>query len=275
VQVFLSLQVVGLIENRGELLDLYGNFTDIDAVEYDFQLTTSEQDYMISYCNQTGKLIYDDVELNLTSSDFSVVGDKLSIWLPLLSAEEIYETLSVTSTYIKFNFSEDPEDLVYFSDVAPNPPLEININAPNIGFVGESIQFDAFVYPLTGTPPYIYHWNFGDQGISIELDPTHVYTKAGVYLYTFMVTDRAGTTAYDSGFITIYELKKTFIFGRYTNWTTEDGLTTIDAARLWTLQFKQFKLELITPPDTITFSDDWVGLKIKQFIVGFFEVVTL
>ena len=93
---------------------------------------------------------------------------------------------------------------MYLSDVAPNPPLVIyDAYASNIGSIGENIQFNGSVVPLTGQPPYTYHWDFGDQSSSTQLNPTHIYTKAGVYTYTFTVTDQAGNTDRETGTITI------------------------------------------------------------------------
>jgi hypothetical protein len=206
-----SLQVKGNIENRGKIIDPESEdfFEFIDAVEYGVQLITSDEDYMISYSNGSGQLLYGMEQINLTSSDFSIVGGTLSITFSLVSADEVYEELIVTTTFIKVDFTaleeEGFEDFVYLSDIAPNPPLEIiEAYAPNIGSVGETIQFNGSVQPLTGQPPYQYHWDFGDQGTpSTQLNPTHVYTSPGVYTYTFTVTDQAGDSASETGKITI------------------------------------------------------------------------
>jgi hypothetical protein len=206
-QATLSLQVKGNIENRGTILDMNNvdNLTALDTVEYEFQLTTSEQDYSVSYSNKTGQLAYGDQQINLTSSDFSVLGNTLSIFFKLTSTNETYTSLNVTSTYIKANLSAvDSSGLVYLSDVAPNPSLAIyDASASNLGSVGESIQFNASIEPLTGQPPYTYHWDFGDKSTSTQLSPTHAYKKAGVYTYNFTATDNAGATAFQSGNITI------------------------------------------------------------------------
>jgi hypothetical protein len=206
-QAILNLQVKGNIENRGKIIDYNSeDIFDLNAVEYGFQLTTSEQDYSVSYSNETGQLVYGNEQINLTSSDFSVVGDTLTITFSLISAGEIYENLSVTSTYIKANLSSiESAGLVYLSDVAPNPQLMIfEAYASNIGSIGENIQFNGSVEPLTGQPPYAYRWDFGDQSSpSTQLNPTHTYAKAGVYTYTFTVTDNADAAASQSGTITI------------------------------------------------------------------------
>ncbi len=209
-QATVSLQVKGNIENRGKIIDPESEdfFEFIDAVEYGFQLITSEEDYMISYSNGTGQLLYGIEQINLTSENFTVVGGTLSITFPLVSADEVYEEFIVTTTFIKVDFTsieeEGFEDFVYLSDIAPNPPLEIiEAYAPNIGSVGETIQFNGSVQPLTGQPPYQYQWDFGDQGTSTQLNPTHVYTTSGEYTYTFTVTDQSGDSASETGTISI------------------------------------------------------------------------
>jgi len=205
IQATVSLQVKGTIENRGKIIDINNpDALNFNAVEYDFQLTTSEQDYAISYSNETGQLLIGGNEqINLTSSDFSAVGDTLTISFALTSADETYSNLSVTSTYLKVDLS-DEASLVFLSDVAPNLPLAVSYAyASNIGSIGENIQFNGSVEPLTGQPPYTYHWDFGDESTSTQLNPTHTYTKAGIYTYTFTVTDNADATASQSDNITI------------------------------------------------------------------------
>ncbi len=119
LQVNLSLQVVGIIEDRGRLIN--GTFFDDDMVVYYFQLITSEQDYMISYCNQTGELQYGNESINLTSSDFSVVDDTLSIWFSLMSQDETFENLYAGSNYVKMNkLHPNPSEIVYLYDLVPN-----------------------------------------------------------------------------------------------------------------------------------------------------------
>jgi PKD repeat protein len=205
IQATVSLQVKGNIENRGKIIDINNpDALNFNAVEYDFELTTSEQDYFISYSNETGQLLIGGNEqINLTSSDFSAVGDTLTISFALTSANETYSNLSVTSTYLKVDLS-DEASLVFLSDVAPNLPLAVSYAyASNIGSIGENIQFNGSVEPLTGQPPYTYHWDFGDESTSTQLNPTHTYTKAGIYTYTFTVTDNADATASQSDNITI------------------------------------------------------------------------
>jgi len=207
----ISLQVKGNIENRGELLNWYNEdiLTSLDTAYYEFQLFTSEQNYIVTYCNETGMQEINGEQINLTSSDFFVVGSTLTISFTLTSVNETYSNLSITSYFIKGNFLEaaNSEDMniVLLSDVAPNPPLALieAIAESNLGAIGENIQFNATVEPLTGQPPYTYHWDFGDKSSSTQLNPMHSYAKAGVFIYSFTVTDNAGATANLSGNITI------------------------------------------------------------------------
>ncbi|HIG99896.1 MAG TPA: PKD domain-containing protein [Thermoplasmata archaeon] len=210
-QATVTLQVRGSIENRGKIIDMYNeedSLGPLNFVEYDFSLSTTEQDYTISYANQTGQISNGLEATNLTSSDFTVTGDTLTITFPLTSAEEVYDNMSVTSMFVKMNFStsgEDFTDFVYLSDIAPNPALEImEAYGPNVGAVGDTIQFNGSIIPLTGQPPYQYHWDFGDNSNpSTDVNPTHVYTKAGEFTYTFTVTDQADDTVSETGSITI------------------------------------------------------------------------
>jgi hypothetical protein len=209
-QATVTLQVRGVIENRGKIIDAYSDdtFGPLNFVEYDFSLSTTEQDYTISYANQSGQVSNGLDTTNLTSADFTVTGDTLSITFQLSGPDEVYDNMSVTSMFVKMNFTasgEDFTDFVYLSDIAPNPALEImEAYGPSVGAVGETIQFNASIIPLTGQPPYQYSWDFGDGSpTSTAMNPTHVYTEAGEYTYTFTVTDQTDVPVSETGEITI------------------------------------------------------------------------
>jgi hypothetical protein len=119
LQVNLTLRVAGMIEDRGGFIN--GSVFDNEVVEYYFELITSEQHYLIRYWNQTGELQYDNESINLTSSDFSVVDDTLSIWFSLMNHDEKFEKLYAGSTYFKVNKLEpDSSEIVYLYDLVPN-----------------------------------------------------------------------------------------------------------------------------------------------------------
>ena len=117
IEATLSLQVVGSIENRGQFSD--ENET-IELVEYSFFLDTSEKFYMITYMNQTGVLFYDDVLVNLTSSDFTVLNNSLSITFSLVNLTETYVNLSSSAVFIRTNLSSNPPLIILLADTIPN-----------------------------------------------------------------------------------------------------------------------------------------------------------
>ena len=269
-----SLQVKGNIENRGEFIDFNDSF--FDMVEYDFQLTTSAQDYELSYCNKTGILYFDDQQINLTSSDFSVIGNTLTMTYQLTSADEIYENLSVSSMFLKGNFSGFEPDIVFLSDIAPNPPLWIDAYTPSTGYVGERIDFQGYIDFFTGHPPYTCYWDFGDGSSSTELEPTHTYTEAGVYTWTFTVTDTVGETASVSSSITIYDAKQAFLFGSFSYIYTSGDFIEVDASSLWMILFKPFQILHYTDRQAVLFLNDYKGAIISnKFLIGLFNVLII
>lgn len=221
----LTMEVKGSIEDRGSMLVANGNYPDnltqINDVEYEMMLDTklagsSGETYTIIYVNKQCQLttLNNDTPINLTSpQQFSVSGKMLTVTIPLENSDEIYSNLNGTTTFMKINISAlsnatNPGGLAnmytILEDVAPNPPLTVSIlYAPNVGSVGESLQFNGSVVPLTGQPPFIYNWNFGDGKTSNQQDPTHTYTKAGTFSYNLTVTDQANTKAYQNGSIEI------------------------------------------------------------------------
>jgi PKD repeat protein len=221
-----TLEVKGTIEDRGNILDASGgypeNLTEINDIEYVTTLYTklagsSAETYSITYVNK--KCQYQTTSsvnpINLTSPhDFSVAGNTLTVTIPLVNTDEVYDHMISNTTFMKVNLSAlssnqtNPEDFSKYytilQDEAPNPPLAVSIlYAPNVGSVGESLQFNSTVLPLTGQPPFTYGWKFGDGGTSSAQNPTHTYTKSGTYTYNLTVSDYANTKAYQTGDIQV------------------------------------------------------------------------
>jgi hypothetical protein len=220
-----TLEVKGTIEDRGSLLIANGgypeNLTEINDVEYVTTLYTNlagseAETYSITYVNKQCQYMTTSSEnpINLTSPrDFSVAGNTLTVTIPLKNSDEVYGHMISNTTFMKVNITAlggnmTPDDVSNYytilQDEAPNPPLEANIlYAPNVGSVGESLQFNSSVIPLTGQPPFTYVWKFGDGGTSSAQNPTHTYTKAGSFTYNLTVTDNSNAKAYQTGEIQV------------------------------------------------------------------------
>ena len=94
-------------------------------------------------------------------------------------------TYTITLRVVDSNGKEDTDTtyaVVYSEDV-----LIVDANGPYEGIVGEAIQFHGSAQG--GTPPYTYHWDFGDGETSDEQNPMHVYQGAGEYTVTLTVID--------------------------------------------------------------------------------------
>jgi PKD repeat protein len=206
--VVLRLKVEGEIEDRGQLFDINSmdDITlEVNNVAYEIAIQTTDNDqyydYAVTYTNQTCQVTNPDFNIvNLSDDDFYIENkDTLVITFELDTADEVYENMRVTATFMKFNLldletipeDEDFDDLfVFLTDVAPNPPVEAIAIVTNLGEVGKPIDFNGS--QIFGQPPYTYKWEFGDGSTSTEKSPTHTYTKAGTYEYTFTVTDNSG-----------------------------------------------------------------------------------
>lgn len=73
-------------------------------------------------------------------------------------------------------------------------PLRIASNSFFKIKVGENSPFLSMA--KGGKEPYQYAWDFGDGGVSLLQNTTHVYTKEGTYRVALTVTDSNGVKAY-------------------------------------------------------------------------------
>jgi PKD repeat protein len=223
--VTMTMQVKGTIEDRGSLAVANGdypeNLTEINDVEYQLMLDTklvgsAADSYTIIYVNKHCQYttLTSENPINLTSpNDYSVAGGTLTVTIPLTNSAEVYSQLNATTTFMKVNITAlsnatDPSEFSKYytilEDVAPNPALQASIlYAPNVGSVGESLQFNSSVVPLTGQPPFSYEWKFGDGQTSTQQNPMHAYAKSGTYTYNLTVTDHSNAKAYETGSIEI------------------------------------------------------------------------
>ncbi len=81
-------------------------------------------------------------------------------------------------------------------------------DGPYEGMATQPIQFQGSA--IGGYPPYTWHWDFGDNNVSDEKNPLHVYNKSGNYTAILMVKDSADSphTANDTAKVTIFPCDK-------------------------------------------------------------------
>lgn len=76
-----------------------------------------------------------------------------------------------------------------------------NAHGPYYGLINQPIQFTGSAED--GTPPYTFHWDFGDGTSSEEQNPVHTYITAGNYTVKLTVTDAESIVASDTTWASI------------------------------------------------------------------------
>jgi hypothetical protein len=157
------------------------------------------------------------------------------------------------------------------------------IDGPSWGLININYSVSLNITNPNGKALYC-QWDWDDGNITNWLGPyfsgeiisaSHQWSQKGTYEIRAKLKDIYGQESNwsDSHRITLYELKKTLMFGRYTNATTEDGFITIKAVNLRTIQFKPLRIELHIAPETVTFTDEYIGIKMKRSLIGIFDIV--
>lgn len=75
-------------------------------------------------------------------------------------------------------------------------PLKVDAGGPYKGMPNVPVQFSCNV--VGGETPYTYLWSFGDGNTSTTKNPTHSYSKIGLYNVTLLVTDSEGNSSSDT-----------------------------------------------------------------------------
>ncbi len=97
---------------------------------------------------------------------------------------------------------EDTTSLTIEVDAANGAPLAFVTATPTTGTAPLLVNFTGNM-SIDDVGIVSYAWDFGDGDTSTEIDPTHTYTAAGMYVATLTVTDGAGLEDSDSVTITV------------------------------------------------------------------------
>jgi len=175
------------------------------------------------------------------------------------------------------------DDFLFQTYGRPNsPPTMQQVQGPAWGIINVKYNFSANVTDVDGDDIFC-TWDFGDGNITGWLGPyssgetvsaTHAWSHKGTYDIKVKLKDEHGLESNwsDPYAIALYELKKTFMMGSYTNWSEENGFVLIDAGNLWTVHFKPFGINHRVPGEQIIFSDIYKGVKTKRFLLGTFNI---
>lgn len=115
---------------------------------------------------------------------------------------------------ITHNYTSDGPfraNLTVTDSLGVNASASITISTTMSVAVSANVTLGATPLPVAftsrisgGLPSYTYAWAFGDGTASNVADPSHVYTSAGNYTATLVVTDSEGNVATASESITVY-----------------------------------------------------------------------
>jgi hypothetical protein len=185
-KVTLDIEFVDIIEELDELI-------------ISISLTTSERDYEIGYW--FGEIIgyYGDSEEleGITIKGFN--SKNLIIKFNLIDEDEDYESLLIMT--MKYSETEEHS----YADMFPNLDdlPDVNITGPTEGEVGESIQF--YGEASLGTAPYIYNWDFDEDGEtdSTKQNPKFTFSEPGEYEIVLEILDSVGSPGGNITYITI------------------------------------------------------------------------
>jgi hypothetical protein len=181
------------------------------------------------------------------------------------------------------NWSEPHIITIIESGPPPEKPI---IDGPSWGIINHN-----YTFCVTWTDPdasnFYFMWNWGDGNISDWLGPyasgqticsNHSWSQKGTYAIQVKLKDEDGVEIYsDFHIFNVYESSRTFIFGRFTNLTEEDGYTTFEAVNLWLIFFNPFQFIHYINREVVALDNNspggYVVMHSLKFIIGFNSVV--
>ena len=174
---------------HGPLLNITGYAIDEDGI--------IRMEWIVK-CNNKSRFYEEDLPMPYTRVDFE---------LPV----ELFEGKNFIKVGMYDSQDNKGYDEIHVWYICRN--LTAIANGPYYGKVGEIIKFNGSAY--LGTPPYYWHWDFGDGAISSQEDPKHSYIEAGIYTVKLKVTDSMKNVSVDTTQAIIYEELQAIAGGPY------------------------------------------------------------
>ncbi len=110
-------------------------------------------------------------------------------------------TFTVTLTVTDIGGTDTLTRVDYIGETTPPHPIADFTATPKRGYAPLTVDF---IDQSTGSPALSYAWAFGDGTVSIEKDPTHVFSTPGLYNITHVTTNSGGSDSITkSGFIEV------------------------------------------------------------------------
>ena len=187
------------------------------------------------------------------------------------------------STGTESNWSEPHTITIINSGPPPEKPI---IDGPSWG-----IKNTNYTFCMTWTNPesdnFYFMWNWGDGNISEWLGPysaghticsNHSWSQKGTYAILVKLKDEHGVEIYsDPHIFNVGEVKKGFIFGRYSNYTDLEILQIFEALNLRVIYFKPFQFIHYANGEIVALDNNSPGGSVVmhslKFVIGFSGVV--
>jgi hypothetical protein len=161
-----------------------------------------------------------------------------------------------------------------------NPPI---INGPSWGIINTDYTF-CFTWTDPDADEFYCLWDWGDGTITEWLGPyssgqticaNHSWSQKGTYEIFLKLKDMYGVEIVFGPYIFhVYDVKKAFIYGRYTNQTEDGDYIAIEAVNLRLIYLDPFQFLHYKEKETITYLNNTMkGLVLPRFLIGLLDVL--
>jgi parallel beta-helix repeat protein len=165
------------------------------------------------------------------------------------------------------------------------PPVIPTVVGPTTGLINGN-----YTFCITATDPNEFNlyskWDWGDGNITDWLGPyssgetvcaSHIWPHKGTYDVKVKLKNENDheSSWSDPHVITIYELKKVLMIGRYTNMTTDGDFVTIQVVSIWIILFNPTQFTHYNSGEKMTFSKANSNVIFSpRFLIGLVNILS-